>query len=187
MCLDPQTGEIKAMVGGTDYKKSQINYAVHGRQPGSSFKAVVYSAAINDGSVKENTEVLDARTAFGTGHGAYIPKDDTGYSDRRMTLREATAQSVNVVAVKVLHLIGPPAAIRYARMMGVHAPLDPVLSLALGSSPVSPLEMASAYSTFPPAATTRKRRPGPGWTTPRATSSKTFPRPLKPMFCSATP
>ena len=65
-----------------------------------------------------------------------------------MTLREATAQSVNVVAVKVLHLIGPQAAIRYARMMGVHAPLAPVLSLALGSSPVSPLEMASVYSTF---------------------------------------
>ena len=148
VCLDPQTGEIKAMVGGTDYKHSQINYAVHGRQPGSSFKAVVYSAAINDGSVKESTEVLDARTTFGTGHGSYTPTDDTRYSDRRMDLREATAQSVNVVAVKVLHLIGPPAAIRYARMMGIHAPLDPVLSLALGSSPVSPLEMASAYSTF---------------------------------------
>lgn len=148
VCLDPQTGEIKAMVGGTDYKKSQVNYAVHGRQPGSSFKAVVYSAAINDGSVKESTEVLDARTTFGTGHGSYTPQDDTGYSDRRMSLREAMAYSVNVVAVKVLHLIGPQAAIRYARMMGVHAHLDPVLSLALGSSPVSPLEMASAYSTI---------------------------------------
>ncbi len=149
VCLDPQTGEIKAMVGGTDYKKSQVNYAVHGRQPGSSFKAIVYSAGINDDSVHEDTTVLDARTTFGTGHGSYTPTDDTGYSDRYMTLREAMAQSVNVVAVKVLKLIGPQAAIRYARMMGIHAPLDPVLSLALGSSPVSPLEMASAYSTFP--------------------------------------
>ncbi len=148
VCLDPQTGEIKAMVGGTDYKKSQVNYAVHGRQPGSSFKAVVYSAAINDGSVKESTPVLDVKTTFGTGHGSYTPKDDTGYSDRYMDLREATAYSVNVVAVKVLHLIGPQAAIRYARMMGIHSHLDPVLSLALGSSPVSPLEMASAYSTI---------------------------------------
>lgn len=148
VCLDPANGEIKAMVGGTDYKKSQINYAVHGRQPGSSFKAVVYSAAINDGSVKENTTVLDAQTTFGTGHGTYTPKDDSGYSNRRMDLKEATARSVNVVAVRVLHLIGPQAAIRYARMMGVHSRLDPVLSLALGSSPVSPLEMASAYSTF---------------------------------------
>ena len=148
VCLDPQTGEIKAMVGGTDYKKSQVNYAVHGRQPGSSFKAIVYSAAINDGSVKESTPVLDVRTTFGTGHGSYTPKDDGGYSDRYMDLREATAYSVNVVAVKVLHLIGPQAAIRYARMMGVHSHLAPVLSLALGSSPVSPLEMASAYSTI---------------------------------------
>ncbi len=151
VCLDPETGEIKAMVGGTNYKKSQVNYAVHGRQPGSSFKAVVYSAAINDGSVKEGTTVMDARTTFGTGHGTYTPKDDSGYSDRPMDLREATARSVNVVAVKVLHLIGPQAAIRYARMMGVRPStrLDPVLSLALGSSPVSPLEMASVYSTFP--------------------------------------
>ncbi|MGI4790356.1 MAG: transglycosylase domain-containing protein [Janthinobacterium lividum] len=149
VCLDPQTGEIKAMVGGVDYKKSQINYAVHGRQPGSSFKAIVYAAAINDGTVKEDTPVMDARTTFGTGHGSYTPQDDTGYSDRYMNLREAVAYSVNVVAVKVLHTIGPQGAIRYARMMGVHAPLDPVLSLALGSSPVSPLEMASAYSTFP--------------------------------------
>ena len=148
VCLDPKTGEIKAMVGGVDYKKSQINYAVHGRQPGSSFKAIVYSAAINDGSVKESTKVLDARTTFGTGHGSYTPTDDTYYSNRRMDLREAVARSVNVVAVRVIKLIGPQAAIRYARMMGVHAPLDPVLSLALGSSPVSPLEMASAYSTF---------------------------------------
>ena len=151
VCLDPENGEIKAMVGGTDYKKSQINYAVHGRQPGSSFKAVVYAAAINDGSVKESTTVLDARTTFGTGHGAYTPHDDGAYSDRRMDLREATARSVNVVAVRVLHLIGPQAAIRYARMMGVRPAtrLAPVLSLALGSSPVSPLEMASVYSTFP--------------------------------------
>ncbi len=151
VCLDPENGQIKAMVGGTDYKQSQVNYAVHGRQPGSSFKAVVYAAAINDGSVKESTTVLDARTRFGQGHGSYTPHDDGAYSNREMDLREATARSVNVVAVKVLRLIGPPAAIRYARMMGVrpNTKLAPVLSLALGSSPVSPLEMASVYSTFP--------------------------------------
>jgi 1A family penicillin-binding protein len=150
VALDPKTGEIKAMVGGTDYKKSQFNIATQARrQPGSSFKAVVYSAAINDGSVKESTRVLDARVVFPAGGKPYVPKDDNGYSDGYVDLRTAMAYSINVPAVKVLHLIGPQTAVRYARMMGIHSPLDPVLSLALGSSGVTPLEMASVYSTFP--------------------------------------
>ena len=150
VCLDPKTGEIKAMVGGADYKKSQFNIAAQGlRQPGSSFKAVVYSAAINDGSVRENSTVLDAPTNFGTARSPYIPKDDSGYSYRRVTLKEAMAQSINVPAVHVLTYIRPQTAIRYARMMGIHSRLDPVPSLALGSSPVTPLEMASVYCTFP--------------------------------------
>lgn len=150
VCLDPKTGEIKTMVGGADYKKSQFNIAAQARrQPGSSFKAVVYAAAINDGSVKESTTVLDAPTNFGTARNPYIPKDDGRYSYSRKTLREAMAMSINVPAVRVIKLIGPQAAIRYARLMGVHSPLDPVLSLALGSSGVTPLEMASVYSTFP--------------------------------------
>ena len=151
VCLDPQTGAIKAMVGGVDYKKTQTNYATHGRQPGSSFKAVVYSAAINEGAVTEKTPVMDERTTFGSGRSSYTPHDDTGYLDREVTIREAMAQSINVPAIKVLHRIGPQMAILYARKMGVlpTTRLDPVLSLALGSSPVSPLEMASVYSTFP--------------------------------------
>ncbi len=154
VCLDPKTGEIKAMVGGVDYKKSQFNIAAQARrQPGSSFKAVVYSAAINDGSVLESgphkTMIYDGPVSFPSVPKPYTPKDDNGYSYRRVDLREAMAQSINVPAVKVLHLIGPPAAVRYARMMGIHSPLDPVISLALGSSPVTPLEMASVYSTFP--------------------------------------
>jgi len=150
VCLDPKTGEIKAMVGGADYKKSQFNIATQARrQPGSAFKAIVYSAAINDGSVVETSTVMDARRNFGTAHDPYYPKDDNGYSDRPRTIKDAMANSINVPAVRVLQLIGPQAAIRYARMMGVHSPLDPVPSLALGSSPVTPLEMASAYSTFP--------------------------------------
>ncbi len=150
VCLDPKTGEIKAMVGGADYKKSQFNIATQARrQPGSSFKAVVYSAAINDGSVKENSTVLDAPTNFGTRKNPYIPKDDGPYSYQRKTLRQAMAMSINVPAVHVLVYIRPQTAIRYARMMGIHSPLDPVPSLALGSSGVTPLEMASVYSTFP--------------------------------------
>jgi penicillin-binding protein 1A len=149
VAMDPKTGEIKAMVGGVDYKTNQFNIAAHGRrQPGSTFKAVVYSAAIDSGAVRESTTVLDARTVFHLGGKPYIPRDDGRYTDRYVGLREAMAQSINVPAIKVINLIRPTTAVQYARMMGVTSPLDPVLSLALGSSPVTPLEMADVYATI---------------------------------------
>ncbi len=149
VALDPKTGEIKAMVGGTDYAKNQFNIAVQARrQPGSSFKAVVYSAAIDSHIVSEYTTVLDAPVTYQTGGKAYTPRDDNGYSYRRRTLRDAMAQSVNVPAVKVIKEVGPQAVVRYARLMGVESPLDPVLSLALGSSGVTPMEMADVYATI---------------------------------------
>ncbi len=149
VALDPKTGEIKAMVGGVSYAKNQFNIAAYGRrQPGSSFKAVVYSAAIDSGVVTENTTVYDAPVSFSLGGKLWTPKDDNGYSYRRVGLREAMAQSINVPAVKVLKLLGPDTAVRYARVMGVESPLDPVLSLALGSSGVTPLEMADVYATI---------------------------------------
>jgi 1A family penicillin-binding protein len=151
VALDPKTGDIKAMVGGVDYQKSQFNIAANGRrQPGSSFKAVLYSAAIDSGAVTEDTTVMDAPQTYRMSNGqAYTPKDDTYYSYRRMNLREAMAYSVNTIAVKVLAHIGPALEIQYARRLGVESPLAPVLSLALGSSAVTPLEMAGVYETFP--------------------------------------
>lgn len=152
VCLDPKTGAIKAMVGGINYQKSQFNIAADGRrQPGSSFKAVLYSAAIDSGAVTEYTTALDAPTSYpmGPGQPPYIPKDDGPYTYRRMSLKEAVAYSVNTIAVHVLHHIGPALEIEYARRLGVQSPLDPVLSLALGSSAVTPLEMAGVYETFP--------------------------------------
>ena len=149
VALDPKTGEIKAMVGGTDYAKNQFNIVTQARrQPGSSFKAVVYSAAIDSHVVSENTTVLDAPVTYQTGGKAYTPRDDNGYSYRRRTLRDAMAQSVNVPAVKVLKEVGAQSVVRYARLMGVDSPLDPVLSLALGSSGVTPMEMADVYATI---------------------------------------
>ena len=149
VALDPKTGGIKAMVGGVNYKQSQFNIVTQARrQPGSSFKAVVYSAAIDLGSLKERDTILDAPITFRSGGKPYTPKDDSGYTYRRVTLREAMAQSINVPAIKVTNAIGPQNVVRYARMMGVKSPLDPYLALALGSSGVTPLEMASVYSTF---------------------------------------
>lgn len=152
VALDPKTGEIRAMVGGTDYSKNQFNIVTQARrQPGSSFKAIVYSAAIDSAGYTEETRVLDAPVTFHPAGGkAYTPRDDSGYSYNNVSLRTAMAYSINVPAVKVLKDIGPQTAIFYARKMGVNpdTPLAPVLSLALGSSGVSPLEMADVYATI---------------------------------------
>ena len=171
VALDPQTGEIKAMVGGVDYKKTQINYATHGRQPGSSFKPIVYSAAFNENlQDKQQRNYSEWYTVYDgpgkpfplkTASGYWTPQDDSGYSYRDVTLRTAVADSINIPAVRVLSEIGPNWAVVYGHRMGIKAYLDPVPSLALGSSPVSPLEMASAYSTFADAGS----RPEPSaWT-----------------------
>lgn len=149
VALDPKTGEIKAMVGGVSYQDDQFNIATQShRQPGSSFKAVVYSAAIDSGWVTEQTRVLDAPVTYPTGAGPWTPQDDNGYSYEKVDLRTAMAYSINVPAVKVLDKLGPETAVHYAHLMGVDSPLDPVLSLALGSSGVSPLEMADVYATI---------------------------------------
>lgn len=151
VALDPKSGEIRAMVGGTDYSKNQFNIATMARrQPGSSFKAIVYSAAIDSGAFSEQSRVYDAPVTYRSGGKPYTPKDDNGYSYSHVDLRTAMAYSINVPAVKVLKDIGPQTAIFYAHKMGINmeTPLSPVLSLALGSSEVSPLEMANVYATI---------------------------------------
>jgi len=151
VAMDPKTGEIKAMVGGSNYQTDPFNIVTQARrQPGSLFKAILYSAAIESGLVTEDNTVLDARTSFPMGNGKWwTPKDDDGYSGRLVTLRDAVAQSINVPAVKVMKEVGPATVVQYARLMGITSPLDPVLSLALGTSAVTPLEMVDAYATFP--------------------------------------
>lgn len=151
VAMDPKTGEIKAMVGGRDYAKSQYNMATQARrQPGSLFKAILYSAAIDSGLVTENSTAYDGPITFHMAGGEdWTPKDDDGYSYRSVTLRTALAMSINVPAVKVMTYVKPQTVVQYARQMGITSPLDPVLSLALGSSAVTPLEMVDAYATFP--------------------------------------
>jgi len=100
--------------------------------------------------VTEDSKVLDAPITFHLGPGdTWTPKDDSHYLGYRVSLREAMAQSINVPAVRVMSLVKPPTVVQYARLMGIKSPLDPVLSLALGSSAVTPLEMVEAYATFP--------------------------------------
>jgi penicillin-binding protein 1A len=148
VAIDPKTGEIKAMVGGVDYKTNNFNLATQAkRQPGSLMKVVVYAAAIDSGLVNRDTRVYDAPETFKLGTETYTPQDDNRPSYNRVSLITAFANSINIPAVKVLNMMGPPTAVRYGHVMGINSRLDPVLSLALGSSPVTPLEMTDVYAT----------------------------------------
>ena len=151
VAIRPQTGEIVAMVGGAGglTLKNQFNRAWQAlRQPGSSFKAYVYTAAIDSGMPPTAT-VDDSPVAYPMGDGTmWRPMDDDFRFYGPMTLRYALAQSRNVVAVKLAQQIGVDRVIEYAHRMGVRAPLEANLSLALGSSVVSPLDQASGYATL---------------------------------------
>ncbi len=151
VAIRPSTGEILAMVGGAGgfSLKNQYNRAWQAqRQPGSSFKPFVYTAAIDSG-MPPTTLVDDAPVQYPMGDGTWWrPQDDDGRYMGSITLRTALAQSRNIVAVKLAQMVGVDRVIEYAHRMGVRATLDPNLSLALGSSVVSPLDMASGYATI---------------------------------------
>jgi penicillin-binding protein 1A len=151
VAIKPSTGEILAMVGGaTPWSlKNQFNRAWQAhRQPGSSFKAYVYTAEIDAGH-PPTTIVEDTPVSYPMGDGTrWAPMDDDNRYLGAITLRYALAQSRNVVAVKLAQDLGIDRVVEYAHRMGVTAPLDPTLSLALGSSGVSPLDQAAGYATL---------------------------------------
>jgi len=147
---DPRSGEIEAMVGGVGFSaKSQFNRAWQARrQPGSSFKGFVYSAAVDRG-VPVSSIYGDTPITLTAGDGTdYKPMDDDHRFLGEITLRRAFALSRNVVAVKLAQTIGIDTVIDYAHKMGVTEDLQPDLSLALGTGVVSPLDMVSGYSTI---------------------------------------
>jgi penicillin-binding protein 1A len=150
VAIRPQTGEILAMVGGKGFTlANQFNRAWQAlRQPGSSFKTYVYTAAIDSG-MPPTALVDDSPVSYPMGDGTkWSPMDDDFRFFGPITLRYALAQSRNVVAVKLAQQIGIDRVIEYAHRMGVRAPLDANLSLALGSSVVSPLDQAAGYATI---------------------------------------
>jgi len=151
VAIKPSTGEILAMVGGaTPFSlTNQFNRAWQShRQPGSSFKAYVYTAEIDAGH-PPTTIVEDTPVSYPMGDGSrWAPMDDDMRYLGPITLRYALAQSRNVAAVKLAQDIGIDKVVEYAHRMGVTAPLDPTLSLALGSSGVSPLDQAAGYATL---------------------------------------
>jgi penicillin-binding protein 1A len=151
VAIRPSTGEILAMVGGAGAfsLSNQFNRAWQARrQPGSSFKAYVYTAAIDSGMPPTAT-VDDSPVSYPMGDGTrWAPTDDDHRYLGPITLRYALAQSRNVVAVKLAEQLGIDRVIEYAKRMGVKAPLEANLSLALGTSGVAPLDQAAGYATL---------------------------------------
>jgi penicillin-binding protein 1A len=149
LAIDNATGEIKAMVGGYDYRTSQFNRAVQAyRQVGSSFKVYVYAQALLDGIGPFDT-IMDSPVTFPSPTGLWAPHDYDGKFEGNITLLHALAESRNVPAVKLLAKVGIDNVIKLCRRFGIESRLVPNLPLALGASDLTLLEHTSAFSTFP--------------------------------------
>ena len=150
LSIESENGQVKAMIGGRDFRNSQFNRAIQSlRQPGSSFKPIIYAAAIDRGYTPA-TVLIDSPVVYQDTLRDFTWKP-RNYEEKfhgRTLLRQALARSRNVITVKILKDIGIDYVIDYARKFGISANLSRDLSIALGSSGISLLEMVSAYSVF---------------------------------------
>ncbi len=152
VCIESETGEVLALVGGKDFKDSKFNRATQAvRQPGSSFKPIVYAAAMEE-DVMPSDHFLDAPITFkqkgGKGKG-WSPHNSGGGYSGEVTLQRALTSSYNTVAVRVAAYIGTDTIVKMARNMGIETKYLPNdLSVALGSASLTPLEMAVAFNCF---------------------------------------
>ncbi len=149
IAIDPTNGAILAMVGSVN-PDSQYNRCTQaGRQPGSLFKAFVYTAALEAGW-KTTRRLPNVRVSYPGGGGkAWTPKNYDGRYGGSPTMETAVAMSINLPAIYTAKQIGVKNVIKYARLMGIKSPLEPYLPLAIGGVPgVHPIEIASAYGTF---------------------------------------
>ncbi|GAA3410133.1 transglycosylase domain-containing protein [Paenibacillus hodogayensis] len=152
VAVDPRNGYVKAMVGGRDYGENQFNRAVsNSRQPGSAFKAFVYLTALQQPGFTAVSRFKSEPTAFtyDNGRKTYTPSNFGGkYPNALIDLREAIAKSDNIFAVQTIMQVGADKVIETARKLGITSRLEPLPSLALGTYPVSPLEMAGAFGAI---------------------------------------
>lgn len=149
VAVDPRTHFVKAIVGGVDYEKSQLNRAIQSqRPPGSAFKPLVYYTAFASGNYTPESVVNDSPVSFRDGSGYYTPKNYGGGYAGPMSVRTALIQSRNVPAVVVGRKVGTDKIVEVSRQLGIESPLQAVTSLPLGAIGVTPLEMAGAYATF---------------------------------------
>ena len=152
VALDPENGAIRALVGGFDFNQNKYNHVTQARrQPGSSFKPFVYSAALEKGYTPA-TVMEDAPLNFSasqTGNKAWSPQNYENTFEGAMSLRKALAHSVNTVAIRLLHDIGPSYAQNYITRFGFAADdHPPYLTMALGAGSTTPMQMAGAYAVF---------------------------------------
>jgi len=152
IAIDPRTGAIRAMVGGFDYSKSKFNHATQAwRQPGSSFKPFIYSAALEKGFTPA-TVINDAPLFFdatSTGSQPWEPKNYDGKFEGPMSLRRGLERSKNMISIRILQAIGAPYAQQWATRFGFEAEKHPAyLPMALGTGSVTPMQMATAYGVF---------------------------------------
>ncbi|MCL2657015.1 MAG: penicillin-binding protein 1A [Betaproteobacteria bacterium] len=150
--LDPQTGAIRALVGGFDFNRNKYNHVTQAwRQPGSSFKPFIYSAALEKGYTPSSI-VDDSPISFSsgqTGSQPWTPKNYDGKYDGPMSLRTALARSKNMVSIRLLNSIGAQYAQDYIGRFGFDPERHPAyLTMALGAGSVTPWQMAQAYSVF---------------------------------------
>ena len=152
VALDPRNGSIRALVGGFDFDKNKFNHVTQAwRQPGSSFKPFIYSAALEKGFTPA-TVINDAPLFFDagvTGGQPWEPKNYDGKYDGPMTMRTGLAKSKNMISIRILQAVGPKAAQQWVGKFGFDPEKHPAyLTMALGAGSVTPLQMASAYSVF---------------------------------------
>ena len=152
VALDPRDGAVRALVGGFDFQKNKFNHATQAwRQPGSSFKPFIYSAALEKG-LSPMTVVNDAPLFFSaaeTGGKPWEPKNYDGQFEGPMSVRRALARSKNMVSIRILQMVGTQSAQEWVTRFGFEASKHPpYLTMALGAGSVTPIQMATGYGVF---------------------------------------
>jgi len=150
LAIEPQTGQIKAMVGGYSFKRSKWNRATQAlRQAGSAIKPMIYTAALENGFTPASI-IIDEPTEFPDKWSGevYAPPNYDQKFKGAVTLRQGLEESRNIVTVKLLDFISPQTGVDYCRKFGLTTPIYPYLSLALGAPDVKMIELVSAYTAF---------------------------------------
>jgi penicillin-binding protein 1A len=148
VAMDPHTGDVMALVGGRDHALAPFNRALNGlRQPGSTFKGIVYARALMD-SIAPNRLVLDDSIVLTYDAQVYAPKNADGEFLGPITLRTALSRSRNPVAVQLWQNSGADSVIALARRMGINTPIAPYPASAIGASAMRPIDLVAAFTTF---------------------------------------